>query len=583
MQNQNYSENQYRGNVRYTNYGENRCRRCDHKLSDSTKMYGPYCAQLLGLTERGIHDEMIDSLEEYMYSDKNKNFDTESGLEEPSYYIQNAAANYWLNSGEIKTRGQDILKINGLSLDDLSKNPELLKEYVEDLGGINTNSSLNSYQILYGAWDRPPMEYINGGMVYKPTGNNRYNNYEFTDTDALNYMIMTGGNSNIVLQYRDVQNMTDSEGNPDIEGMKNISAEWQVDVMNKMLKAYEILLQFGFPVQKPKFYVGAVEGIPETLVGIRKVRNGSEVNDYDYDRNAAEKGILDLVLDKLKGNRDVVAGVYFGEDNLYDDGFSRADIKEDENDYTGLKRLGCISKVVHEDYGIKLLYMPFYQINGDDDAVDYFNRVSTAANKKHECQWGYRALIDTSVFQPGTYYFEKGKGLDKNGMYELASCINGWNRLQRENANSQKTSTEMGFELEFDMGLVLGRDDENYEVRSDEKRRKLKEYLQIAEGMLKADPSTPIGIYSGGPNEQGFANPIRNSNTHNTGNYRVQDSWRSYTKDNGRPFDLGNDAFPGNVIYLISDYIYRYLSPDKSISIKQYSPELYDFLNMYDK
>lgn len=151
MQNQNYSENRYQGNVRYTNYSENRCRRCDHKLSDSTKLYGPYCAQLLGLTERGIPDEMIDSLEEYMYSDKNKSFDTESDIGEPSYYIHNAAANYWLNSGEIKTRGQDILKINGLSLDDLSRNLELLKEYVEDLGGINTNSSLNSYQILYGA------------------------------------------------------------------------------------------------------------------------------------------------------------------------------------------------------------------------------------------------------------------------------------------------------------------------------------------------------------------------------------------------------------------------------------------------
>ena len=85
--------------------------------------------------------------------------------------------------------------------------------------------------------------------------------------------------------------------------------------------------------------------------------------------------------------------------------------------------------------------------------------------------------------------------------------------------------------------------------------------------IVKRLPSdTPIGVYSGGPNEQGYQNPFKNVNRHNTGNYRVQDSWRNYQVGNGKSFDSFPGAYGRNFIYEMNDYIYRDLRDGDEIN-----------------
>ena len=173
-------------------------------------------------------------------------------------------------------------------------------------------------------------------------------------------------------------------------------------------------------------------------------------------------------------------------------------------------------------------------------------------------------LFDVILIQPGTY-FQEGKQIEKGAdplkiMNDLIERINQWNR------NRGGSRTVFGLQFEMDMGLVTGRDDDNYSVRSETKRQRLNEYLAA---VSQLDEGTPLGFYSGGPNEQGYSNIHGNSNTHNTGNYRVQDSDQSFDEGNGRPYSDFPGAYNGNLIYDINNFLFN-RSP--------MSKELKDFL-----
>ena len=69
----------------------------------------------------------------------------------------------------------------------------------------------------------------------------------------------------------------------------------------------------------------------------------------------------------------------------------------------------------------------------------------------------------------------------------------------------------------------------------------------------------PIGVYSGGPNEQGYRDIRNNTNTHNSGNHIPYwegiDETAYATRVHYNHFP---NAYPyGNLIYDINDYIYN--------------------------
>ncbi len=79
-------------------------------------------------------------------------------------------------------------------------------------------------------------------------------------------------------------------------------------------------------------------------------------------------------------------------------------------------------------------------------------------------------------------------------------------------------------------------------------------YLEYVKPLMGTD--IPVGIYSGGPNEQGYSNIYTNQNLHNTGNHRVQDSKQEYSFMNKMPYNEFPYAYNGNLIYDINNYLF---------------------------
>lgn len=421
-------------------------------------------------------------------------------------YCANSPLRYWDPSGYAPE--DDLLR-------QLQEDPEALKKYIEDHGGINRNMPADVFQILYNATDNPPSG--------KPTGpKNRFANYKFSVLDALNWLIQTGGNINFVLQMRDAQDLRDSSGNFDAWLAKDISAAWQADTISMFMQARDMLNGVGQNVNMPSFYLGAVEGHAETLLN-----------------TGGRTGIYDQVVERLGGDSSMIAGAYYGEDVNVIEGL-------DDEQQTVVQ----VSKFIHEERGKSLLWIPFYNFGEQLDG--YFNRISKVAQKNHTCAWGERPLFDTILMQPGTFFYSVDMGLKAEEIDNLVSGINAWN-------NNRKGSV-LGLQFEFDMGLVTGRDDPNYSLRNTEKKARLDDYFRA---ITKLNPGTPLGIYSGGPNEQGYANPQINAYEHNTGNHRVQDSWQDFSVGNGVLYNAFPAAYDGNLIYDINNYLFRGYWSDK--------------------
>jgi len=416
-----------------------------------------------------------------------------------------------------------------------------ISDYTKGQGGINRNMPGNMYQILYDTWDRPPMyEDENGNLIYKPTGpENRYSNYSFGIFDALNWLIQTGGDINFVLQVRDLYNLhcLDAGGNFILDGNGNrifdawlasdIAAEKQAGIIEVFSIAKGMLDSAfkGRAVNMPNFYLGAVERHPETLIDMH-----------------GKAGIYDTVVSIL-GARGIgssmIAGAYYGED---------------ANDIEMARQ---VSVFIHEQRGKQLLWIPYFGIQPGqsvgDGLNDFFARVDFAGNETHGCAWGQRPLFDTILLQPGTFYDQTKQGNDGRDAYNIMNAIvfkiNEWNR-------EPSKSNRLGIQLEYDMGLVTSRADRNYTVDAAIKRQRLNDYFGA---VTRLDAGTPIGMYSGGLNEQGYANPQLNANRHNTGNHRVQDSWLNYDYGNGWQYTEPRFPMPynGNLIYDINNYLFN--------------------------
>jgi hypothetical protein len=164
------------------------------------------------------------------------------------------------------------------------------------------------------------------------------------------------------------------------------------------------------------------------------------------------------------------------------------------------------------------------------------------------------------IIQPGSFYVAaKAGNIDK--------ILDALNKIYT--AKDELTTTQIGIEIEFDMGLVTGRNDAGKPMTPREKITAAREYL------LKINPeylaseypnigAIPIGIYSGGPNEQGYNNINVNNNVLNNGNHIAHFGVEGIddTRGNGMKFSdfykyTGEDPYFGNLIYDINNFLFR--------------------------
>lgn len=216
----------------------------------------------------------------------------------------------------------------------------------------------------------------------------------------------------------------------------------------------------------------------------------------------------------LQENTDIIGGIYYGHE-----------------DAKGIEDMRLVSDFIHSR-GKELIWIPYY--TGDLDVLtDKIDNVDSYNNP----------LFDVAVVQSNSFY---GASVDK------IEAIFGW---VSENNGRLANGTRIGLEMEYDMGLVTGRkDDPNTALQ---KRQILNAYLAKLDALQAM--GTPIIVYSGGPNEQGY-NDIRfNRNTHNSGNHIPY--WEGID-ESAYAYGVHYSDFPdryldSNPIYDLNDYIYN--------------------------
>ena len=409
-----------------------------------------------------------------------------------------------------------------VTFDYLKKDTDALKDYIKELDGINRDMPDGVYQILYGS---PLGKQPANKEDAKPL--NRYGDYKFGELDALSWLIQTGGNINFILQMRDATVKENEDDTYEMSEAIEESAVWQAATIKSFIEAAEILNglndpEYAIDMDNLKFFIGSIDGHPQSLLS-----------------TGGKTGIYDQVERELGDNSSMIAGVYFGEEMSRDDDYLRK----------GLRDVALFM----QDKG-ELLWIPYFF----NDIGSFYTRV--------EC---YAEFFDTVLLQPGSYYQQDKQGeVGQQILRDIVDMINVWN------SNSEK-STKMGFHMEFDMGLVTGRGDIAYVVSAREKREMIWYYLDALD---KLNPGTPLGIYSGGPNEHAYSTPHKNDNRHNTGNHTVENSDGKYDHSNNKPYSDFDGHYDWNLIYDINNYLFR----DRPLG-KGMSERLYDFLKKEGK
>lgn len=411
---------------------------------------------------------------------------------------------------------------------------EFVNYYVQQSGGMN-EANIRMYQVLY---DCPPTvnrikDRVSDDYIYQTP--NMYDGYNYSVFDALGWMILTGGNVNFITQVRVIGNDNGVGGTGD--EVYDTSADIQSNIISKFVSAYTMLDKTGHEVDKPLFYVGSTEF------------NGASAVDI-YDRVVA-----------LLEEETFLGGIYYGRETpvTKSDEISTTNSGETpQSDGDQIKGY----KEGHE--GKQVIWIPYFP-GGKDKEDMKTNLGSTYQGAKDNG-------IDVVIFQPNSYYlFECNTDLASMRIESIVEFID----ETTKNLNYAE-QPQIGIQLEFDMGLVTGRmqeveikgdilDQKQTEFRgvtANDKKTLFNLYLSALE-TLKKQENPIIGIYSGGPNEQGFANIYANKNTHNVGNHIPYDQqYNAKTRQveyyNGVSYsNFANSYNSGNLIYDISQYIYN--------------------------
>ena len=325
------------------------------------------------------------------------------------------------------------------------------------------------YQMLLAAAPENRSEWVieREGLDAK----NMYDNYEFTIADAKNWLLQTGGDINFVLQMR----------HPTDFAYDNIelSAEMQYNIILHFLEAQKALAQDGFHALTPRFFIGSLETEPKT----NKEHTGA--------------AIYKLVSQKLiaQGYKtDMIAGMYIGEDSIApNEVLVNASLREA---CTYMHRLGK-----------KVIWIP-YSIEGN---VEKYKETLLA-----DVDNDGRVAYDIVLMQYCTFYWLTGPA--EQAAQETAERIHRLLHIKRDlEPWLAEHHITLGIHMEFDMGLSIGRTTQHLNMPAETKRDIFKTCLELI--LPEAEKGMALGLYSGGPNEQGYNDITVNRNTHNIGYY----------------------------------------------------------------
>ncbi|MCL1809495.1 MAG: DUF4855 domain-containing protein [Clostridiales bacterium] len=323
---------------------------------------------------------------------------------------------------------------------------------------------------------------------------NRYSGYMFSMMDAMQWLIQTGGDIGFALQIRDTTKAAN-------QVQTAIDGQWEI--VQQFVRAQELLAQCGYKVKMPRFFVGT----PEENVDVSSYGTGGMIAIYEG------------MASKLKtagftgaGITETLAGIYFGSET------AKADIKLEE-----------IGKHLDKQ-GAKLLWIPYFLTRADLQKIKELS-----------------VHFDKVILQPGTFY-TMGK------YYERYDKIAGYvSRLEDSmkwidifDMIAKDKQGKFGVELEFDMGLTTGRSDRTPVMSAEIKQDSFIHYI---DKIIPRIGEIPVGIYSGGPNEQGYNNIRRNSNLHNDQNHAPTASG----------FGTGanySSLYGGNLVYEINSILF---------------------------
>ena len=368
----------------------------------------------------------------------------------------------------------------------------------------------NVYQLLYSS--APENRFLYAGPK------NMYDDYEFGFFDALNWLIQTGGNMNFVLLTR---NTTDNE----------LVANIQADIIGKFVSMWSAMQSASISVEMPNFFVGSTE------------YSGSSGLDI-YDR-------IKKILHENKKSASMITGIYFGKEDPIISSWGELQGGNDAR----IQEARAFANSVHEK-GLDLIWIPYHSdIQTLEDILDVAEL----------------NIFDAIMIQPGVYFSGAAANEEQQPTADIYTPWLNELKTSVQNYNQNAGRTKVGVEFEFDMGMVTGRmntNDTNLTIlnkaTSETKRMYFKLYLSYFYDFIGSD--IPVGIYSGGPNEQGYNNVFHNSNTHNVGNhkpYREGFVYEDFWPYNNQPYDsyLYPDRYNGNLIYDINRYLFNKKNP----------------------
>lgn len=278
------------------------------------------------------------------------------------------------------------------------------------------------------------------------------------------------------------------------------AARAQNEIVRSFVYAHSLLQDAGVIDRntKPKLYIGSTE------------KNGSSAK-WIYESIANQEWIKD---------EDIIAGIYYGCEDVinYDN--------EDERE-----RKWDVANHVHQR-DKEIIWIPYF--SNDEQLFEIEKFIGESRNG--------RELFDKIIIQPGAFYAKSSENIEK--IMKVVKSYSGENSSKR-----------VGIEMEFDMGLVTGRKDNNMDILN--KRTILQEYLNNLYKLKVMN--VPIGVYSGGPNEQGYRDIRNNINTHNSGNHIPY--WEGIDEsayETGVHYNHFPNAYQGgNLIYDINNFIYN--------------------------
>lgn len=414
-----------------------------------------------------------------------------------------------------------------------------------------------AYMVLY---DSPVDRYLNSSKA----------NYQYDEEFFRNYIRLGQDiDINFVISIRDCDfdlypGQSDTSASVSFGELESRSKQLRYEIVtltnnivDKIESAYNSLGTYERPADFPKIWIGTPHF------------SGNNINAWpSYQQTESIRMYVDEltvgVYEDVVNYRDPAhfAGVYMGREAAFR--------YEDNNIWTWLPR--SVSEAVHKRLGRQVLWMPFTQ-----GSYDELTRIGSSVNYGRD--YADFDLFDMVTIQPNYFYWEVSpsvspanyKSLMENEIYRSVTS------QKVEGAGGKTTMTDIGFMIEYDSSVFAGRWADTYTYPKDKVQR-LAENIACYRPLIRKGYS--YGIYSGGPNEQGYTSEMlnaHNTNVHSNTNFSTilrkegdrvhfSDFYEALNTPAYRNYRSG--PYTGNLIYGIT----------KAILYQDYDSDIRDFL-----